>query len=74
MTLQQKIDRAAELGEQAFREGRKAVPAHDPNLMPLFKDVKPGEAIEILDAWISAWHHMNVRVKDAEMFIEAAHS
>jgi hypothetical protein len=42
MTLQQKIDRAAELGEQAFREGRKAVPAHDPNLMPLFKDVKPG--------------------------------
>lgn len=60
--LQKKIDKAAELGAKAFKDGKKSIPALDPKLQPLLKGLPVGKgAIEIIDAWTKAWHKENLK-------------
>ena len=56
-----KIKKASKLGTKAFKDGKKAVPAHDKELMKLMKGLKVGEGTGIMDAWIKAWHKENLK-------------
>lgn len=56
-----KVKKAAELGKQAFHAGKMGIPALDKDLMNLFKDLKPGEALSMLKAWAKDWHAENLR-------------
>ena len=61
MTLEQKIEKAAEFGKAAFERGAMAVAAHDPELLSLLKDLGQNfnGAVQILDAWNKAFHKAN---------------
>ena len=58
LALMVKVNKAAAAGLKAFADGRKAVPCLDPALIALLDD---GDALVMLDAWISAWHSANAR-------------
>lgn len=56
-------ERAYELGQKAFREGKKCVPVHDPEMMKMIEENKGGEvgdSIPILEAWSAGWHEANL--------------
>ena len=63
MTTQSAIFAASVLGTLAFKEGRKSIPAHDPELLKVIEqhDLKEiGDCIPILKAWASAWDAANL--------------
>jgi hypothetical protein len=57
-----KID-ATLAGKAAFLAGAKRVPAHDRAVMELIvaSDHSPGAALDILNAWLTAWDKENLK-------------
>ena len=55
---------AYELGVQAFKNGKRAIPIQDPKLMKLIKEDKKneviGHSIPYLQAWSKGWHSHNI--------------
>ena len=51
---------ASNLGKEAFHNGLKSVPAHDPALYALLVANQHKPLLAILDAWIKAWHAENI--------------
>ncbi len=58
MTTQEAIATASVLGTLAFKDGKKAIPAHDKNLMALIGEnsTHMGWAIPVLKAWSKSFH------------------
>lgn len=59
MTTAAKIVAAQVFGQQAFVNGKAAVPAQDKNVMDLLKGNKVGEGAPVLKAWLTGWHEAN---------------
>lgn len=57
--LAAKVERAAELGARAHREGKRAVPALDQDLLALLQGNEIGVGLPVLEAWTRAWHAAN---------------
>lgn len=60
------IQKAFQLGQEAFKAGKKSVPVFDKNLMNLLKEKqmehKPfGASSELLDSWEQGWHQENLK-------------
>jgi hypothetical protein len=56
-----KVLKAAVLGTQACKSGRKAIPCLDADLMNLLSDIEvSGGSMPIMEAWLSAWHDANL--------------
>lgn len=51
--------KASDLGLKAFKAGKKAVPAHDKELMDMLKGNQVGEGKDLLKAWSDAFHKAN---------------
>lgn len=51
---------AEALGKQAFADGRRCVPVHDPKLMDMI--VAGGRETNeyLLDSWLTGWHRANL--------------
>ncbi len=51
------LNKAYNFGAQAFRDGKKAVPALDENFMnEIFRDIKPGEeSPRYVNNWVRGW-------------------
>lgn len=57
----EKIAKAKELGAKAFWDGKRCVPAHDPELMKLLEGLPVGGgSSEIIQAWLDGWHRENI--------------
>lgn len=60
-TKKQLIEKASELGTQAYNEGKSCIPVQDKNLMDLIKNrrtqigTKVGSSTFIFKAWSDAW-------------------
>lgn len=54
------IKKAGELGEKAFKDGKKRIPVHDPELLKLFEGFQVGEGIAPTNAWLKAWDKANL--------------
>lgn len=57
------IEKARMLGQQAFENGKQAVPAWDAELMELIGgsgSLYSGDTSSLLDAWMQGWHGANV--------------
>jgi len=68
MEAVRQIITAAVLGTQAFTNGARCIPAHDPELMSMLKgrplgETPAGEAstIRLLEEWANAWHAANLK-------------
>jgi hypothetical protein len=48
------------LGVIAFSNGKKAIPAHDNDLLKLLTGNKVGEGLPILKSWEKGWHSANL--------------
>ncbi len=60
LSIEERINRAGELGKKAFHAGKKAVPAQDSELMKLLEGLQVGQrGNEIMEAWSNAWHKEN---------------
>ena len=60
-SLKKRVDLARELGKEAFENGAKCIPAHDPSVMSLMIGLAVGSgAVEILESWIGAWTRANL--------------
>lgn len=55
-----KVIVAQVLGQKAFVNGAKRVPAHDPELMTLLAGNEVGQGIPVLDAWLRGWDEANL--------------
>lgn len=60
------IQKALEMGKEAFHNGKKSIPVFDPNLMQLLKEndqeKKPfGSSSQLLNAWSTGWHQENIK-------------
>ncbi|GAG25473.1 unnamed protein product, partial [marine sediment metagenome] len=61
-TLEERIQRAAELGTTAFGEGAERTPAKNAELMELMEGLEVGEGgSKIMDAWTQAWDKENLK-------------
>ena len=59
-----KIDKAYALGAQAFKDGKKCVPAQDKNVMELLKTPDGDRfTVDILNAWLDGWNKENLADK-----------
>jgi len=59
--LQAKVKTASVLGEKAFADGKKCIPAQDAKLMQLLKGLPLGGGAPIMKAWSDAWHKQNLK-------------
>jgi len=53
------IEAAKLLGEQAFQNGKKALPYTDKELMTILKNRQVDEGLPLLKAWEKGWHGAN---------------
>lgn len=60
LTYSEKIDKAKELGTQAFKDGKKRIPAQDVNLEELLRGLVVGQSKPILETWTEAWDKANL--------------
>ena len=52
---------ANKLGRDAFKAGKKCIPAHDPAMMNMLEGMKVGqEAVNLLKAWRRGWDLENM--------------
>ncbi len=59
-TIERKIEEAAVLGRNAYKEGRKCIPHQDKYLDKLLEGIKVGEGIEIIKKWHQSWVEANL--------------
>jgi hypothetical protein len=55
-----KVQQAAILGAQAFKDGLRRVPVTDKNLNALLAGNQVGEGLPVLKAWTQAWDKANL--------------
>ena len=55
------IDKAREMGAEAFKKGAPCVPASDRRLIENFRGHEVGSSIPYLSAWIKGWTEENLR-------------
>ncbi len=61
MSLIDKINKAKDLGRQAFKRGATAVPALDIELSNLLHGLPvDDDTAQILQAWLDGWHAANL--------------
>lgn len=58
-------EQAERLGVEAFKEGRKAIPAHDKRLWVLIQGLsRAGQSVlPVLNAWLAGWHGANLNAE-----------
>lgn len=62
MATQILIKNSYNLGVQAFKKGKPCIPAFDKELTEnILRDLKVGEGIPYLKAWIKGWTTENLR-------------
>lgn len=58
------VERARQLGKEAFESGKSSAPAQSPEFMELMREAQVGNdarfAIELLDAWSKGWTAANL--------------
>jgi hypothetical protein len=59
-SLTTKAKDAGVAGREAFKKGLKSVPASDPALHEILRDVKVGDSAPIIKAWQDAWNKANL--------------
>lgn len=52
--------KAFELGKQAFKNEKKCIPIHDPELMKLAKENPNESMMPLFEAWSEGWHQENL--------------
>jgi hypothetical protein len=58
--IARRVKKASELGKAAFKAGKKAVPAQDPELVKLLKGLTAGEGFgDVTKAWAKAFNEAN---------------